>query len=307
MAQTGNGSGPSDKPDHEAPDPTYIGSHPANENVHLLRERKRLSYAANFEKWVPVYDEDTTAWSDHMVVVTACLYTYPVSDEIAKMVLFKKMDARTFPLVSEGFAPCGEKAKDLSFEKYADLLGNVFQPVPEGKPLEFTFIERKQRPNEYYETYVRNKYQMWKRVYPKEARVWKDLYVHLTSGLENKKTRTFMKGFRRYEGPSIQPYLESLDFMQEEISGHYLDGAIPYDDLKGMEAQEHIRLAWRVLAINADKTVKDDPPPTPPPVDDDSCHFLGRPLSPRAVKRVTPYPAGYLIKPGPCLSEAITE
>ena len=78
MAQTDNGRGLGERPDHEGPDPTYTGTHPANENVHLLRERKRLSYAANFEKSVPVYNESTTAWGDHMVAVTACLYMNPV-------------------------------------------------------------------------------------------------------------------------------------------------------------------------------------------------------------------------------------
>ena len=45
---------------------------------------------------MPVYNEVTTDWSDHMVAVTACLYMNPVSDKIAKMVLFKKMDTHTF-------------------------------------------------------------------------------------------------------------------------------------------------------------------------------------------------------------------
>ena len=242
MAQTGNGSGPSDKPDHEAPDPTYIGSHPANENVHLLRERKRLSYAANFEKSVPVYNEVTTAWSDHMVAVTACLYMNPVSDKIAKMVLFKKMDSQTFPVVSEGFAPYGEQAKDMNFMKYANLLGEVFQPASESKMLKLTFIECKQQPNEHYETYVRNKYRMWKRAYNEKSRDWDDLYINITNGLENRKARKYMKRFRKPEkDPDIKAYIIELGYYQAELREQYLAGEISYADLKGMESREFLR------------------------------------------------------------------
>ena len=274
MAQTGNGSGSSERPDHEAPDPTYKGTHPVNKNVHLLRERKRLNYAANFEKLVPVYDEDTSAWSDHMVVVTACLYMNPVSDKLAKMVLFKKLDSQTFPVVSEGFAPYGVKAKDLNFEKYADLLGNVFQPSSESETLELTFIECKQQPNEYYETYVRNKYRMWKHAYNEEAQDWDDLYISITNGLENKKARKFMKRFRRPEEPGIQPYIIELGHYQAELREQYLAGEISYTDLKGMESRELIRLAWRILAINVETDFEEDSPSTPPPAEDDDRHFL---------------------------------
>ena len=44
-----------------------------------------------------------------MVAVTACLYMNPVSDKIAKMVLFKKMDTHTFPVITEDFAPYAQK------------------------------------------------------------------------------------------------------------------------------------------------------------------------------------------------------
>ena len=96
-------------------------------------------------------------WGDHMVTVTACLYMNPVSDMIAKMVLFKKMDTHTFPVITEDFAPYAKEMVKLSFEDYATLLGQVFQPVTESKTLKLMFIECKQQPNEHYETYVRNK------------------------------------------------------------------------------------------------------------------------------------------------------
>ena len=76
-----------------------------------------------------------------MVTVTACLYMNPVSDSIAKMVLFKKMDTHTFLVITEDFAPYAADMVCLMFEDYSKLLGTVFQPVTESKTLKLTFFE----------------------------------------------------------------------------------------------------------------------------------------------------------------------
>ena len=242
--------------DHDAADPTYIGTHTANSHVDTFRRPTRDRLAAAFDKAVQPYDDTTTAWSDHWQNFLGCLYAHPVSDKIAKNVLYRKMKTGTFAIISEDLAPWKDDAMNaLTLEKYAELLEQLFQPPSESKALKMTFQERKQSEREHFETYVRQKFRLWKRSHGETSRDWDELFTQLTNGLLNKKARLYMRRYRATQPPVISDYIKELGYYQNEMREKYLAGELAYPDIKGMESRD----TYRALRLAQDVKVKDEP------------------------------------------------
>lgn len=227
--------------DPEGPDPTYIGTHRANRDVCAHRDRTRIGNKAAFERAVPEYDQSITPWHDHWEAFIGCLYAHPVSDRIAKNILYRRMKPETFGLISEEYAPWSDRLFDYNLTQYGEVLMKLFQPPNESKSLKMTYLERKQSPDEHYETYVHQKYKLWKRSHAENARDYDELFTQLTNGLYNKRARLYMRRYRTTCPPDIGDYLIELGHKQNELREKFMAGEISFVEIKGMESREAYR------------------------------------------------------------------
>jgi hypothetical protein len=194
-------------------------------------------------------------WDDHWTNFKLKLYNNPVSDKYAKRELLSNMVMHSYQMASQDCDPEDESMRSKTLQEYEAILRDLFQPGAESDAMRMEYLERKQRPDEHHEQYVRDKYRLWKLAYAAGGRDWSDFFTTTTSGLFNPHARKHMRKYEVPVNPSLGPYAVALTQKGSELRRRYHEGELSYNDVIGMESHAHYR---QVAAATAGRRIKSE-------------------------------------------------
>ena len=228
-------------------DPNYagnglrgIGTHIANRHIDQVEPSVRGRFQALLTREIKVFCMKRHSWSAHWSHFRSKLFSSPVDDITAKELLFSKMEEETFRMIDDRFRPWTAPFCNMTLQKYANVLGEVFEPKSERESLRLEYVERVQKKDEHFEIYINSKYSLFRKAYEKNARSWADFYHACTAGLANAKIRKAMHEFVPDSGMSdyeaFDAYLNKAKAHGQALRRRFADGEISEAHLKGAEA-----------------------------------------------------------------------
>ena len=128
------------------------------------RQERRKIEENNHKRYVdcrklaPQFYLGQMTWASFMAEFQHNLGQFPtVNPTQAKNILYGSLKGPAFHLASEDFAPKNDTYKDMTFEKYATIIGQIFEPAAETEQVKLEFEARAQRPSEHVSLYYRDK------------------------------------------------------------------------------------------------------------------------------------------------------
>ncbi len=96
-----------------------------------------------------------------------------------------------------------EPYRDMSRKSYAEALHERLEPVSAAELIYTQYKERSQKPNEVFDLYLRDKYNLFVRSFPQgKTRIFKDFTEEAIRGLHNEllkiKIRDFISRFEKH-------------------------------------------------------------------------------------------------------------
>jgi hypothetical protein len=140
-------------------------------------------------KSMPSFERGKDRWIDFERQVRLLVEELQVPEGIAKRVLFGAIKGRSSRIVIASLIPNEGAAANMTFDQYLREMGQKFTPAAESMQMKQEYKLRKQDKEEDVQSYVNEKYELYKMAYPGNDDDLSDFYVEATKGVANKYVR----------------------------------------------------------------------------------------------------------------------
>ena len=222
----------------------HNGSVPGNAHLSemgLTHKELKLN-EQSLQRGLPAYDHTLMRWSQHWTICNTLLHSNPVTDQTMKRMIFCKMAAATFAIISEDYNPDMGACMAITLAAYAQALGSIFEPQSEKDAARDEYKERQQKPGEHASAYCHDKLRLFKAAYAENERAWSDFYVQLTLGLLNVKATNHMLKFVPSDiTTDFKRYLTELANYSATMRKKLSHGMCSTNDVVGLDTHQHLR------------------------------------------------------------------
>lgn len=207
---------------------------PNQPNIPAINQGEQWSLA-NFMKSVPNYNHQDVSWEVFMDQFRALWNLYPsVRAVYAKNVLYTSLRGEAMKMASPQYNPT--KYPQETFEQYAALLRELFEPASESEQSKLAFEARHQLHGEHPSLYYSDKVQLYKRAYRDGQRDYNHLYNKVISGLINQEMRNYLRLKLPVPLSDTNLFRNEIMFIATVVRRKYLDGEISESEAIGAEA-----------------------------------------------------------------------
>ena len=140
--------------------------------------------------------------------------------------------------------PSAEAYIFMDKRQYAEAINDRFQPRGARDFIYQQFLERTQKPDEIFDLYIRDKYNLFVRSYPMgQSRIFKDYVESTIRGLHNEILRNKVKDYIATQFISAKPIADFESFRSlvqvavESITNHALAGELDSAETTGTSIQ----------------------------------------------------------------------
>ena len=172
----------------------------------------------------------------HMERFTVLIGLYQNLDvNFTKLALYSSLQNNAFKLVSPEFNPSNSAYLKLSFQEFADILSEVFEPSAEREAAKIEFEQRSQVRGEHPILYFRDKINLFLKGYPKETRDYSYFYNRVIANLLNAEMRDYLRLNIPIKLEETHVFRGSMIKIANIVRRKYLDGEISEEMAVGAE------------------------------------------------------------------------
>ena len=199
------------------------------QDTYSAKELERM--AQEFMKQSPTFERGKDRWQDFSRRFIISKNRFHVSDEIAKEVLWNAIRGRSSRIVISSMAPTEGAYANVTFTNYMNEMAEKFTPASESLQMKTEYKSRVQVKSEDVQTYINEKYEMFKLAYPGGDQDLSDFYVEVTKGIANKYVRNNLWS---YQATSVADYGTKAVFWVQVERQRIANGDSETGNLEGL-------------------------------------------------------------------------
>ena len=199
-----------------------------------LNQTDQLSLAA-LVKSAPKYYHQDVSWEVFMDQFKALCNLYPIGSDIhVKNVLYTSLKGDAMKMATPQYNPTNYTQE--TFDQYAALLRELFEPASESEQSKLAFEARQQVHGEVPSFYFQDKLALYHRAYKDGQRDYTHLYNKTISGLINQEMRDYLRLKMPSPLSDTNQFRNEIMFIATVVRRKYMDGEISESEAIGAEA-----------------------------------------------------------------------
>ena len=147
--------------------------------------------AREFLSKCPTFERGKDRWTHYVKIITEMVREYGVNNLVAKCGLFFGIKGQASIVISS-MVPSEGRYANMDFAQYLAAVGEKFTPASESEQMKGEYVRRKQGRQEDIQSYLNEKYELYRLAYPMLGDRQEDLadfYDEATKGVANEGVR----------------------------------------------------------------------------------------------------------------------
>lgn len=184
----------------------------------------------------PIFKLGELTWFQYMDVFRAkCLSAGDVSDQDKKTALYTHLQGEAFKLACPDYNAGNPEFQALTFEEYAHILGQVFEPDADTEQARLEFEARVQAPGETAAFYWQDKFNLWDKAFKGGSKDYGYFYEKVITGLINMQMRDYLRLMLPTPLSDVKKFRESIVHVATVVRKKLVAGEIDHSAALGSE------------------------------------------------------------------------